>query len=284
MCHDDELNLKQVARELGVHYMTAYRYVRSGRLAATRQGNVWMVRRAELAAFAGVPLAAHGDAGRGEPVDWVARLRDRFVVGDDVGAWATVEAALVSGWTPEEVIVDLVGPAVATTSVDDGPAAGHLAVTAAQRTITLLGSRFRRRGRSRGTVVLGSPSGESHGFGLAVIAELIRLRNYSVRDLGIAAPAEAFADAATAADRLVAVAVGVTSVDNLESARRIVTGLRDALPGVPVFVGGQAVRNAEIASVAGATGWAADVHELVTLIEALRPRPRRRQTSAPTPA
>ncbi|HLU43332.1 MAG TPA: helix-turn-helix domain-containing protein, partial [Microthrixaceae bacterium] len=60
MCHDETLNLKQVAQRLGVHYMTAYRYVRTGRLPARREGNVWLVEGADLAAFAGLP--DHGDA------------------------------------------------------------------------------------------------------------------------------------------------------------------------------------------------------------------------------
>src|SRR3954454_13821025 len=33
------MNLKQAARRLGVHYQTAYRWVRAGRLAAVRVGN-----------------------------------------------------------------------------------------------------------------------------------------------------------------------------------------------------------------------------------------------------
>ena len=37
------LTLLQVADKLGVHYMTVYRYVRTGRLPATRVGGIWQV-------------------------------------------------------------------------------------------------------------------------------------------------------------------------------------------------------------------------------------------------
>ena len=37
------LGLQEVADRLGVHYMTAYRYVRTGRLPATRIGAQWWV-------------------------------------------------------------------------------------------------------------------------------------------------------------------------------------------------------------------------------------------------
>jgi hypothetical protein len=39
-----ERNLKQAAAYLGVHYMTAYRYVRTGRLGARRLGTEWVGR------------------------------------------------------------------------------------------------------------------------------------------------------------------------------------------------------------------------------------------------
>lgn len=276
MCHDRELNLKEVARELGVHYMTAYRYVRAGRLTAHRDGTSWLVRADELARFRGEDLAPHDHAVERPlaPVDWVGRLRNRLVVGDEAGAWVTVEAALVAGWGPEAVLVDLIGPAVATASLEDGLAAGHLATTTAQRTMAVLGARFRRRGRSRGTVVLGAPAGEGHAFALAMIADVLRLRNVSALELGVDVSAAAFADAATRAERLVAVAIGVTGVDHLGSASAVIDAVRDVVPDVPVLVGGRAVANPEIASLAGATGWAANAPGLADLVETLVPMSR----------
>ena len=45
---DDDLTVQQVADLLGVHYMTAYRYVRTGSLAARRVGTEWRVRRSDV--------------------------------------------------------------------------------------------------------------------------------------------------------------------------------------------------------------------------------------------
>jgi len=45
------LSLNEVAEKLGVHYMTAYRYVRLGILPATQQGRSWVVRSDDLDAF-----------------------------------------------------------------------------------------------------------------------------------------------------------------------------------------------------------------------------------------
>lgn len=270
------LNLKQVARELGVHYMTVYRYVRSGRLPARREGTGWVVEASDVAAL------ARPVEGAVPPVDHVARMRDRLVEGDESGAWTVAEAALVAGWDPEAVVVDLVSEAVRGVRPGDGPAAAHLAVVTGTRVASSVGSRFRRRGRSRGSVVLGAPSGEAHSFGLAVIADVVRLRNFTVLELGGDVAGDAFLDASRRADRLVAVGVGVTGPEHLPAAWAVVDALRASQPRVPVLVGGQAVASAEVAELSGADGWAPDARSLADLIEARVPTrsgDRRRPTS-----
>src|ERR1700691_111663 len=89
------LNLKQAAAALDVHYMTAYRYVRTGRLPARRVGTGWVVGHDDLAAFVterGQPASTMGQAGPG--ADWRERLRGTLVVGDETAAWRILEQAL----------------------------------------------------------------------------------------------------------------------------------------------------------------------------------------------
>jgi excisionase family DNA binding protein len=38
-----DITLTEAAELLGVHYMTAYKYVRTGRLAATKVGGGWRI-------------------------------------------------------------------------------------------------------------------------------------------------------------------------------------------------------------------------------------------------
>ena len=45
---DDRIGLRDAAARLGVHYMTAYRYVRLGVLPATKVGGEWQVRLTDL--------------------------------------------------------------------------------------------------------------------------------------------------------------------------------------------------------------------------------------------
>ena len=42
------MSLREAASALGVHYMTAYRYVRTGRLPATSVDGEWRIRRDDV--------------------------------------------------------------------------------------------------------------------------------------------------------------------------------------------------------------------------------------------
>ncbi len=96
MTATDRVGLREAAERLGVHYMTVYHYVRTGRLPAEREGATWLVERADLEALA-APSAPPARAPR------PGRLAERMVRGDEAGAWAIVEGAMASGMTPVAV-------------------------------------------------------------------------------------------------------------------------------------------------------------------------------------
>lgn len=275
--HDDTaLNLKQVASELGVHYMTAYRYVRQGRLSAHRLGTEWRVEPEALARFR-ADESPSIDL-RGE--HWTDRLVDVLLAGDEPGAWALVDAALAAGRDPAFCYLDMVGGAIAT--VDARYLAGDLtaadlplATAVATRVVARLGARFRRPGRSRGSVVFGAPRGERHSLPIAIVSDLVRIEGFDVLELGAEVEPEAFAAAATRATRLVAIGLGVTSIENLDSAQECIAAVRAVAPATPVVIGGQAVLNRETASVLDADGWAPDGRSAVATIASLATRARR---------
>jgi len=272
---DAELNLKQVAARLGVHYMTAYRYVRTGRLPATKVGAGWVVSGADLDAFAVLGPEVELPGG----TDWRGRMRDRLLDGDETGAWRVIEQALVSGRSATDCYLDLVGGALADIdagAADPGSgidaAAPFLATATASRLVARLGGRFRRPGRSRGTVVFGAPEGERHDLPIAIVADLVRMEGFACLELGADVAPGAFAAAVDRAERLVAVGIGVTRVENLDAVESTIVAVRAVDPSVAVVVGGQGVRNAEVAALIGATGWAPDGPGAVALIEELSHR------------
>lgn len=265
------LSLKECAERLGVHYMTAYKYVRHGKLRATKVGSEWRVSEADLEVMlsgAAIPTP------RGE-TDWSARLEDRLIAGDEAGSWAIVEAALASGLTPDEIHVDVLAPALRDIGQGwhDGDitiADEHRATAVAYKLVGRLGNRFARRGRRRGRIVIGTPPGERHGLSIAIVADLLRGEGWEVLDLGPDIPIDEFVTAVAKAEPVSAVAIGITNAAVIESARALVTSLR-ASSAAPIIIGGTAINQVTAAHI-GADGWASDGRTAVEAVAAIASR------------
>jgi excisionase family DNA binding protein len=240
----ERVGLRAAAEELGVHYMTAYRYVRSGRLAATKSRGEWQIDRDDLARLVGPgPERAGDDTPRAIHRQ---RLEQCLIAGDEPGAWGVVEAALGSGATPSEVLTDMLRPSLA--SIGQRWADGELAIAdehrgsaVAQRLIARMGPRFARRGRRRGAVVLGSAAGDLHSLPTAILGDLLRGEGLDVVDLGADCPAQVFVDAAVRVGDPCVVGVCVTAPEVLDDARQLVDELTRELPQCAVLLGGGAV-------------------------------------------
>lgn len=281
--HSDEiLNLKQVAARLDVHYMTAYRYVRQGHLAAHRVGNGWRVDVAALEAFrARRSNAQASEEGASIPdeVDWCERMTGALLAHDEVTAWDLVDRALAAGHDPAYCFLDMIAAALGEIGSrserrEIGESAWPSAIVIAERLVARLGARFRRPGRRRGTVVLGAPEGEQHQIPISILADLVRLEGFDVIELGADAPPAAFADAVKTAAQLHVVGIGVTTVQQLDAAAAVISAVRYVVPDVPIVVGGQAVRNEDIARVLDADAWAPDGRRAVSTITRLSGRGR----------
>jgi MerR family transcriptional regulator, light-induced transcriptional regulator len=261
------IGLREAAERLGVHYMTAYRYVRTGQLPAERDGAQWTVAVKDLRRV----TSGHRTPTRHRS-ERPARLVDRMVAGDEAGAWKVVEGALSSGSDPADVYLDVLVPALRL--IGDGWERGDLSVAdehrasaVTARIIGRLGPRFARRGRTRGTVVLGAPPGEEHGLPGAILADLLRVAGFEPLDLGANTPALSFAETALGADRLVAVVIGATTQSREAAVRKVVLTLRRAEVTAPVLLGGAAIVDADHARELGADGFSG--HDAVAAVAAV---------------
>jgi MerR family transcriptional regulator, light-induced transcriptional regulator len=286
-----DLNLKQAAARLGVHYMTVYRYVRQGQLVATQVGTVWRVSESDLNAFAAQRsrrVPAHCPLAEPTTVDWDVRLVPCLLGGDEPAAWRVVEAALASGHPVTFCYVNMLSGALASIGArwDAGEvsiAEQHIATAVAARLVARLGALARRPGRSRGTVIFGAPTGELHSLPIAIAADLVRMAGFTVLELGANVPAEAFAGASQRAPRLIAIGIGVTASERLFAAQDTIDAIRRVDPVVPIIIGGQAAFTTASAGLTGVTAWAANGPEAVNLIESLaHPRRSRRRSGHPT--
>lgn len=262
------LSLKDCAERLGVHYMTAYRYVRLGRLPATKVGAEWRVLPSDLEAL----LADAAAPATRSAVDWSARLEDRLMAGDEGGSWAVVEAGLASGLDPIGLHVDILSPALAR--IGAGWRAGevsiaeeHRATAVATKIVGRLGARFSPRGRRKGRIVIGTPPGERHALSVAIVADLIRSAGWEVIELGVDLPVEEFVLAVEKAAPVAAVAVSVGSSANLDAARHLIAALKTTVVA-PVIVGGSAIDAADPVGL-GADGSASDGRSALEVVAAL---------------
>lgn len=269
---EPRITLQEAADRLAMHYMTAYRYVRTGRLPARREGSRWTVSATDVEALLDRP--ARRPRGTGVPAS-KGQLEDRLVDGDEAGAWAVINAALASGLEPAGAHLELLSPAL--RSIGDRWAAGslsvaseHRAAAVAVRVIGRLGPLFARPGRKRGAVVVGSVSGELHALPSAMLADVLRGAGFEVIDLGANTPAESFAESASSAHRLIAVLVGATVGGNDQSLSDAVRAVRSSMPGVPVLAGGAAVGGSVHAASLGAEGWSGhDAGNALAAVEGL---------------
>ena len=274
---DDKISLQEAAERLGVHYMTAYRYVRLGHLPAERDdGGRWHVRARDVDALKreqAKPRKARGKRGRPQWTSYRGRLRTRLLAGDHTGAWNVAEQALASGASPTDVYVDVLGPVledIGTRWERGSLTVGeeHRASTAARLVVGRMSPRFARRGRTRGTVVLGAASGDTHGLPLAMVADVLRGAAFDVVDLGADTPAESFVQMIRRTD---AVALGISgSTDGaVDAVAKTIRAVRKVHPDIPIMVGGPAFPTAADAKAVGADGWAPDAREVPTVVENL---------------
>jgi len=267
------MSLQEAAARLDVHYMTVYRYVRLGLLPARKVGGTWRVPAEAVEAFhAGREPAGGAPARRRGEAPWAERLEARMLAGDGTGAWSLVESALISGLEPADVYADMLAPALSSIgrrweAGELGVGDEHIASAVANRIIGRLTSRFARPGRSRGTVVALMPPGERHGFGIAMLADVLRGAGYEVVDLGPDTPVASAAEVVGRSGPLAGICIAVVYSAALPAAAELVAAVRLAAgPGVPVVVGGHAVGGPEEARRLGADRWTARLTDVVALL------------------
>ena len=239
------ITLTDAAEQLGVHYMTAYRYVRTGRMYAVKRGGKWWVEQEAID-------SAREDVGvrrtSGEPREMLVEpFETRLLAGDVGGCWDLVTDALRGGAAPSEVHYRLLHPALVRIGERwaEGEitiAAEHRATSTANRIVGQLGPLFRHPGRRRGTVVIGAVSGDPHALPSAMLTDLLTDRRLDVVDLGANTPTVSFIETAKEADDLVGIGVCVVLEALADQAVEQIREIREALPSTLLIVGGPGLR------------------------------------------
>ena len=239
------LSLHDAAAKLGVHYMTVYRYVRTGRLPGVQVNGEWQIDPADLVELA--KAKKNPRRGRAQPSNgaWGERFQTQLLAGDEAGAWKVAEDALTSGMKPTSFYLEVLVPTL--RNVGEAWSAGELSIAQehqvsaiARRIVGRLGPQFAKRGRKRGTIVLGAPAGEHHDLPIAILADLVREAGFRVSDLGANLPAESFVEFVEQTTDIVAIGVSVTAAGNEANVRELIAAL-GAATEAPIVLGGHGI-------------------------------------------
>jgi MerR family transcriptional regulator, light-induced transcriptional regulator len=195
----DLLTLQEAADALKVHYMTAYRWVRKGDLAAFKAGGRLRVRSTDLDDFvAAREVDTAAPARESRRTDWpvhVQRLHALLLDGAAAEAAALTRKVIADGAPVGDVYIRLIGPAMHRVGEDWAMgritiAEEHRATEIVSSTLARLAEHFRRRGPARGTAITLTPAGDQHALAANMVADFLRGGGYDVHHLGVNVPAE----------------------------------------------------------------------------------------------
>jgi MerR family transcriptional regulator, light-induced transcriptional regulator len=232
------VDLREAAARLGVHYQTAYKWVRDGSLPAAKRGSSYEIDGAEVERLRLSRLQPTSPPAIVEVRDWAHqqdRLHEALVSGDELGARAIVER-LHEGGTPAMAIMEqLFTPTL--RRIGDDWAAGSISVAVEHRASAICERVLARiaphpRGRPRGVAVVATLPGDEHGLPASMAAVALRADRWKVHHLGTEVPVSDLIDLATT----VAAHLVVLSV-TLPSSPTTIEEVTRAVHPVPVLVG-----------------------------------------------
>jgi excisionase family DNA binding protein len=236
------MDLREAAGALGVHYQTAYAWVRQGVLPARKVGRGYTLEDADVAA-----LAARRQAGR-EPApgirvrDWAAQaqgLYEAIVRGDETTARHRMER-LAGGVRLIDLCEHVIGPVL--RRIGDNWATGavtiaeeHRASAICERLLAI--SARQPSGRPRGTAVVATPAGERHGLPALMAASCLREDRWLVHHLAADLPV---AEVGWLAEQVGAslVVLSAAMPETAELARQAAQSISAAYPRLTVLAGG----------------------------------------------
>lgn len=193
------MSLQEAADRVGVHYQTAYRWVREGTLPAVKVGAAYVVETVDVEA-----LMTVRDSPRPAPAvvrirDWsrqAQRFHDALLAGNERTARGLVARLHGGGVGIVDVLEQVMVPAL--QRLGEGWTRGAVSIAQEHRGTAicerLLAGVGPAAGRPRGVVVVTTPAGDRHGLPALMAAAALRERHWRVHHLGADMPAGDLAD------------------------------------------------------------------------------------------
>jgi excisionase family DNA binding protein len=188
------VDLVTAADLLGVHYQTAYRWVRDGTLRAAKVGPSYDVASAEVERVLARRSRPAKPPARTKVRHWADqadRLYDVFVAGDEMTARQMVDRLHDGHVSTVEICEQMFVPAL--RALGEGWAAGRIDVAEEHRASAMCARLLARiavhpRGRPRGVAIVTTVPGEEHGLPAVMAAMALRADRWQVHHLGTQTP------------------------------------------------------------------------------------------------
>ena len=251
------MQLREAADALGVHYQTAYGWVRHGVLPARKTAGGYEVSEGDVRALA--ERRAAGTAPRPEVRvrDWAAqaeRLYAAIVTGNETGARHDLDR-LADGVPVTDLCELVIAPAL--RRIGEQWAAGELTIAVEHRASAicerLIAARAHQpQGRPRGVAVTATPPGERHGLPALMAAASLREDHWLVHHLAADLPTEEVTGLALGA----AADLVVLSCATTQGARLATRAARDigrSAPSLRVLIGLPATASVSCSTWPGST-------------------------------
>jgi excisionase family DNA binding protein len=215
------MQLRDAAEALGVHYQTAYAWVRQGVLPARKTGRGYEVSEGDVSALAARRASGTAPRSNIRVRDWTAqadRLHAAIMSGDETLARHIFDR-LAHGVPLTELCERVISPAL--YRIGEDWAGGDTTIAAEHRASAicerLIAARTRQpQGRPRGIAVVSTPPGERHGLPALMATACLREDRWLVHHLASDLPVAEVTGLAGQADASLVVLSSATT----ESARR----------------------------------------------------------------
>jgi len=239
---DGDITLQAAARRLGVHYQTAYRWVRTGVLPARKVDGGYRLTPADVEVMVGLRQARRPLEYTGRARDW-DRMREQLhgaiVGGDDTAARRVFEMVHLARVPILEQCEQLLAPSL--QRIGDEYVAGELsgarvriAAGVCERVLDWAVGRV-DPAPATGNALVVTPKGDDHRLPALMAAAVLRDSGWSVREVQGIASSEIVDLAGRIRPALAVVSVTIPEVS--EAAAEIEADVRESL-GIPVLVGG----------------------------------------------
>ncbi|MGA7759387.1 MAG: cobalamin-dependent protein [Ilumatobacteraceae bacterium] len=240
MPDNEQIDLRGAAEELGVHYQTAYRWVRTGKLPAQLVDGRYLVTSSDLVALAArrsTPQAPTPPSTK-RMTRAAERAQQALISGDESAVRDLARRLVDEGATVIDLIQEVLVPPLVHIGAEWH--AGRLTIWVEHRASAIvervLGELSPNpRGRRRGTVMVAAVSGDFHSLPTSMASVALRADNWTVEHLGANMPPDELVRFCAEHDVDVAV---LSSTNPATAGLAADTADRIRAAGTPVVLGG----------------------------------------------